>query len=58
MKRGGKELRRLSAALRGLPIPVIGRIDRNAVVLDMRCLSDEGDFITNFARLDLTRQGP
>jgi L-seryl-tRNA(Ser) seleniumtransferase len=53
-KRGGKELQRLSAALRSLPIPVIARIEKNAMVLDMRCLSDEGGFITNFTRLNLT----
>ena len=39
----------LLAALRGLPVPVIGRIERGAVVLDLRCLEDEAGFL---AQLD------
>ena len=34
----------LLAALRALPVPVIGRIERGAVVLDLRCLEDEAGF--------------
>ena len=37
------------APLRGLPIPVIGRIEAGNVVLDLRCLEDEAAFL---AQLD------
>jgi L-seryl-tRNA(Ser) seleniumtransferase len=53
-KRGGKQLQRLAAALRNLPVPVVGRICSNALVLDMRCLEDEAGFISNFSHVDLT----
>ena len=37
--RGGA-LKRLAAALRGLPVPVIGRIENDVLVLDFRCVED------------------
>ncbi len=37
---------RLAKRLRELPIPVIGRIADNAVILDLRCLEDEAAFVT------------
>jgi L-seryl-tRNA(Ser) seleniumtransferase len=51
-KRKGRLLSELSIALRRLPIPVIGRIDDDALILDMRCLEDENEFIVNLASLD------
>ena len=48
---GGGALDRLSAKLRGLPMPVIGRIADNALLLDMRGLDDEAAFLRNFRAL-------
>ena len=43
-KRGsGRALDVLAAALRRLPIPVIGRIANGAVLLDLRCLASADD---------------
>ncbi|MBI3704763.1 MAG: L-seryl-tRNA(Sec) selenium transferase [Rhizobiales bacterium] len=52
-KRGGRMLAALSIALRQLPVPVIGRIDDNALILDLRCLDDETGFVANLATLEL-----
>jgi len=53
-KRGaGAALKRLATALRALPVPVIGRIQDGAVILDLRCLEDEGGFIAQLAGLAL-----
>ena len=49
---GGGALDRLAARLRGLPMPVIGRIAENALLLDLRCLEDEAAFLRNFSGLD------
>jgi L-seryl-tRNA(Ser) seleniumtransferase len=42
---GGQALDALAAALRGLPLPVIGRIADGALLLDLRCLDDEAGFL-------------
>jgi L-seryl-tRNA(Ser) seleniumtransferase len=53
-KRGaGRALQGLVAALRRLPIPVIGRVEDGAQILDLRCLEDESGFTANLAALDL-----
>ena len=48
---GGKDLRSIIKWLRGLPRPVIGRVAREHLVLDCRCLeaSDEAAFIAQLA---------
>jgi len=48
--RGGqRRLNALAAALRRLPVPVIGRIEDGALLLDLRCLDDADAFIANLA---------
>ncbi|WP_129774708.1 L-seryl-tRNA(Sec) selenium transferase [Peristeroidobacter soli] len=49
--KAGSALRRLAAALRKLPTPVIGRIADDALVLDLRCLEDEPGFLAQLDRL-------
>jgi L-seryl-tRNA(Ser) seleniumtransferase len=52
----GRALAVLSAALRGLPVPVIGHIADQALIFDLRCLEDEEGFLRNLAALPM--QGP
>ncbi len=51
----GRLLADLSASLRRLPMPVIGRIANDGLVLDLRCLDDEEEFIANIAALGVPR---
>jgi L-seryl-tRNA(Ser) seleniumtransferase len=48
---GGGPLEALAAAFRGLPRPVIGRIEDGAFLLDCRCLEDEAGFAANLRAL-------
>jgi L-seryl-tRNA(Ser) seleniumtransferase len=48
---GGGALDRLTAALRGLSRPVIGRIADGALILDLRCLTDEAGFLSVLSTL-------
>ncbi len=50
----GRALEGVAAAIRNLPVPVIGRVEGGALVLDLRCLEDEPAFVANFAQLDLS----
>jgi len=48
--RGGL-LEKLSVRLRSLSVPVIGRIEDDALKLDLRCLTDEEAFLAQIAEL-------
>ena len=52
----GTALKRLTSAFRDLPVPVIGRIEGGALVLDLRCLedADETAFVAQLANLALS----
>ncbi len=47
----GTALEKLAVAFRALPIPVIGRIEEGALVLDLRCLEDEAGFVAQLSHL-------
>jgi L-seryl-tRNA(Ser) seleniumtransferase len=48
---GGLALERLAAAFRDLSRPIIGRLDDGALILDLRCLTDETAFLSVLANL-------
>ena len=50
---GGLALERLSTDLRRLERPVIGRLEDGALILDLRCLTDEAAFLSVLANLNL-----
>ncbi len=50
-KRKGRALDELSRKLRALPVPLIGRVHEDALLLDLRCLDDEADFVAALAQL-------
>lgn len=54
---GGRALDALAAALRHLPVPVIGRIEDGALLLDLRCLQDEAGFLASLAHFDSASGG-
>jgi L-seryl-tRNA(Ser) seleniumtransferase len=52
-RRGGAALAQLAAGFRALPIPVIGRVQNGALVLDLRCLEDEATFTAQLGALQI-----
>ncbi len=50
----GAALKRMEAALRALPIPVVGHLRDGALCLDLRCLQDEAAFLAQLPRLAST----
>jgi L-seryl-tRNA(Ser) seleniumtransferase len=49
--KSGSALKDLAAKLRQLPVPVIGRVADDRLLLDLRCLEDEGCFAAQLTRL-------
>ena len=49
----GGALKRLAAAFRALPIPVLGRITEGALHFDLRCLEDEAAWLGQLAILQV-----
>jgi L-seryl-tRNA(Ser) seleniumtransferase len=47
----GKKLDKLAEAFRRLPIPVIGRIEDDTLLFDLRTLDDEAEFIAQLPQL-------
>jgi L-seryl-tRNA(Ser) seleniumtransferase len=47
-KKGGA-LKRMAAQFARLPVPVIGRVQGDRMILDLRCLDDEDGFIAQLA---------
>jgi L-seryl-tRNA(Ser) seleniumtransferase len=52
-KGGGRVLATIEAALRALPIPVIGRVTKGALWLDCRTLEDADAFVASWSALAL-----
>ena len=47
----GRALNTLAAALRALPMPILGRVADDALWLDLRCLEDEAGFASQLEEL-------
>ena len=50
-RHSGRALNALATAFRSLPVPVIGRIEKDALIFDLRCLEDEEAFLNSLAHL-------
>jgi L-seryl-tRNA(Ser) seleniumtransferase len=44
---------KVAAAFRALPIPVVGRINDGAFIMDMRCMDDEAAFVSQLGALSI-----
>ena len=56
-RRSGQATNAMSAALRKLPVPVIGRVKDGAIWLDLRAIDDEAEFLEQLTRLALPALG-
>jgi L-seryl-tRNA(Ser) seleniumtransferase len=55
-KGAGTRIAAVEKMFRALPIPVIGRIDHDALILDLRCMDDEPVFIAHLEHLKPTKE--
>jgi L-seryl-tRNA(Ser) seleniumtransferase len=51
LKQRDRAIQRLQRAMRSLEIPIIGRVEEHALILDCRCLDDPQDVIVQAAQL-------
>ena len=51
-KGSGRKLDALARRLRTLPVPVIGRVQDNALWMDLRCLQDEAGLLAQLQRTE------
>ncbi len=56
-KRSGGEMVALSNAFRALPVPVVGRIEDQALIFDLRCLEQEDALARNLTLLHVPERG-
>jgi L-seryl-tRNA(Ser) seleniumtransferase len=54
----GRQLQALAAALRALPVPVLGRVSAGALFLDLRTLEDAAGFVRQLAQLGAAAAQP
>jgi L-seryl-tRNA(Ser) seleniumtransferase len=52
-KRRNAQAGEIAAAFRALPVPVIGRIQDGAFIMDLRCLEHEDEFVEQLKHLEL-----
>ena len=57
LRLSGGAVEALARHLRGLPVPVIGRIEAGRVILDLRCLEDEASFTGQLPHLAALNTG-
>jgi len=50
-RKSGSRAEKMAAAFRALPVPVIGRIQDGAFILDLRCLEHEDEFLAQLSAL-------
>jgi len=50
VKRGGRALAAIDAALRALPVPIIGRVNKGALWLDLRTVDEPDELLSSWSR--------
>jgi L-seryl-tRNA(Ser) seleniumtransferase len=56
--KSGSAVMALAGRLRRLPVPIIGRVAGDRLLLDLRCLEDEATFLAQIERLSAYRTAP